>query len=338
MRRIAIYGLLMAIVIGGYAAWKAEQPVHIEPAPDWEATITSDAFSVRTFSVPVDGAEIEAMILLPNSRTSLSGAVVFTGGSGDGLFQNYRKAFLKTYLQDVFLPRNIAVVYANKRGMGASTGNWKNNTIEGRAADVIAVANVVRAMPQIDPGKVGFAGHSQGGWVIVRAAVEDPQTAFALNFMGPLRTPWDQFENMWRNVYACDGKSADQVEAALGRKKQITNVGRAIGKRIPIGQLQFDAAFFDYETRGLLAKVSAPLLSVYGSHDFLVDGPANEAFLTSEFPDGVPAHLEAMTFEGLNHGGFRTSSICAETFNSSSLDHSEELQAAIADWLTRIDL
>ncbi len=336
MRKITLVTLFLVIGIGGYATWMAEQPVQIDPASDWEATITSDAFSVRSFMVPVDGAEIEAMILLPNDRASPSGAVVFTGGSGDGLFQNYRKAFLKTYLQDVFLPRNIAVVYANKRGMGASTGNWKNNTIEGRAADVIAVANAVRAKPEIDPGKVGYAGHSQGGWVVVRAAAEDPKTAFVLDFMGPLRTPWEQFENMWRNVYVCDGKSPDQVEAALERKRMITNVGRSIGQYAPIGQLEFDAAFFDYETEGLLARVSAPLLSVYGSHDFLVDGPASSAFLASEFPTGAPEHLEVMTFEGLNHGGFHTASLCAETFNSTTTEVSPDLQEAIGDWLTRI--
>jgi pimeloyl-ACP methyl ester carboxylesterase len=71
--------------------------------------------------------------------------------------------FLKAYLQDIFLPRGIAVVYVNKRDMGDSTGNWINNTIEGRSSDIQAVADLVRTMPQIDVDRVGYAGHSQGG-------------------------------------------------------------------------------------------------------------------------------------------------------------------------------
>ena len=57
----------------------------------------------------------------------------------------------------------IAVVYVNKRGMGDSTVNWINNTIEGRSSDIQAVADLVRTMPQIDVDRVGYAGHSQGG-------------------------------------------------------------------------------------------------------------------------------------------------------------------------------
>lgn len=316
--------------------WHFERPTHIDPSPDWNSTITGREFTAKSFMVPVETAEIEAMILLPNDFSRPSGAVVFTGGSGDGLFQNYRAGFLKTYLQDIFLPRNIAVVYANKRGMGASTGNWKNNTIEGRAADVIAVADAVRDMPEVDAARVGYAGHSQGGWVVVRAAVEDPRTAFVLNFMGPLRKPWDQFENMWHNIYHCEGMTPEEVEKAYQRKASITRIGDAIGALFPIGQIGFDAKFFAYETKGLLAQVSVPLLAVFGGNDFLVDGPANEAFLAAEFNAAVPPNLEVRTIDGLSHAGFQIPDMCDETFAPRSMAVSPELIGAIEDWLARI--
>lgn len=336
MRKIVMLALAAPVVAGGFFAWKAEQPIPIAPSDDWEASIASPDFVAEPFFVPVDGAKIEAMILLPNDAPGPMGAVVFTGGSGDGLFQNYAPGFLEFCLQDIFLPRGMAVVYANKRGMGASTGNWMNSSIEGRAEDLIAVANAVRNRPDIDAERVGVAGHSQGGWVVVQAVVQDPQIAFVLNFMGPLRTTKDQFDYMWRQVYACEGKNTEEVERAFARKDRITRFAMRIGRYIPIGMLEFDSKFFLYETDGLLAQVSAPILSIYGGNDVLVSGPANEAFLESQFPDGVPQNLEAVTLDGLNHTGNPTPNVCAGLWGAGPHDRSPELVAAIDTWLARI--
>lgn len=335
MRNLMILLVILLVLAGGGLAWLAEQPVRITPALDWQASITSPDFTVRSFTVPVEGAEIEAMILLPVGAEGPTGAVVFTGGSGHGLFQNYAPGFLKTHIQDVFLPRGLAVVYANKRGMGASTGNWMNNTIEGRAKDIMAVADTVRAMPEIHAARVGLAGHSQGGWVVVRAAAHDPRTAFVLNLMGPLRPTWDQFDFMWHAIYTCDGMTADAVDRAFRRKAGLTRVAMAIGRVLPIGMLEFDARFFAYETDGLLARVKAPLLSVYGGADILVHGPSNEAYLQAQFPQGVPAHIRAATIAGVNHRGYRTPDICDETAGQGPEDAEPGVKAAIENWLTQ---
>lgn len=336
MHKFTYVALAIALGLAAYA-WKAAQPVHRDPAPDWQATITSPDFNVTPFNVPVEGAVLEAMILMPNHVAAPVGAVVFTGGSGDGLFQNYAPGFLKTYLQNIFLPRGMAVVYANKRGMGGSTGNWMNNTIEGRAADLLAVVEAVRAMPGIDPTRVGVAGHSQGGWVVVQAASQDPKLAFVLNFMGPLRPPPAQFRTMWINTYRCDGHNGDDLERAFARKERITRFGRVVGRFLPIGMLEFDAKFFPYETDGLLARVKAPVLSVYGGSDILVDGPASEAFLAAEFAQGTPDHIEAVTIPGINHIGYQRADMCDETTGTGPEDASPELTAIIEDWLARIE-
>ena len=92
--KLALMGLALA---GVFFVWKAEQPIPIAPSADWQASINSPDLRAETFFVPVEGAEIEAMILLPNAATEPRGAVVFTGGSGDGLFQNYAPGFLQFY-------------------------------------------------------------------------------------------------------------------------------------------------------------------------------------------------------------------------------------------------
>lgn len=337
MRRLCWIGL--PLVAGAiYFGWKIEQPVKIPHAANWQASITGKTFTNRSFMVPVAGAEIEATMLLPNPVSDHLAAVVFFPGSGHSLYQNYAPGFLETHLQNVFLPRGVAVVYMNKRGMGASTGNWMNQDIPGFADDMLAVVQSVRAMPEIDAARVGVAGHSQGGWVAVRAAATDPDLAFALNLMGPLRPPLDQFYYSWHTRYACQGFGPFRTTLAYRWKRGITGVASMVSRALPLGQFEFDRKFFAYETAGLLPSIDVPLLSVFGSTDNLVDGAANEAFLATEFKSGIPAHLRAVTLTAVNHRGYLRADICDETAGTGPEDASPEVKTTIEAWLTGIGL
>jgi hypothetical protein len=69
MRRILKISAILVLAIAVYIGWEGEQPVPMSPSPDWEASITSPDFAATTFSVPVVGAELEAMILIPQILT-----------------------------------------------------------------------------------------------------------------------------------------------------------------------------------------------------------------------------------------------------------------------------
>ena len=336
MRRYLMAAVAIGILV--VLGWSAEQPVEVLPAATWEQTISNPEFTHQTFMVPVKGAMIEAMILLPSNTQSPSPAIVFFPGSGHSLYQNYAPGFLETHLQDIFLPRGIAVVYMNKRGMGASTGNWMNASIEGFAEDMHVVVQTVRALPQIDATRVGVAGHSQGGWVAVRAAATDPELAFALNLMGPLRAPSGHFEYMWHQRYNCSGYGQTRARLAYLWKAGSTTIASWISHILPVGQFEFDRKFFAYETTGLLADVRMPLLSVYGLSDNLVDGPANAAFLSSDFPAGVPSHIEITILENVNHRGYLRDDICDETSGIRSEEAAPEVRTTIENWLSGIGL
>ena len=77
----------LALLAAAVAAWGwiKEQPIHRTPAPDWEASITLPGVAAVPFTVPVAGATLEALMLKPEASGPV-GAVVFAGGSGDGLF------------------------------------------------------------------------------------------------------------------------------------------------------------------------------------------------------------------------------------------------------------
>ena len=85
-------------------------------------TGASPVFSL-THSVEADGAELEIELIVPAGGRAVKPAVIFAGGSSPVDFRDYEKDFRETLIEEVFLPRDIAVVYVNKRGLGGSTGN-----------------------------------------------------------------------------------------------------------------------------------------------------------------------------------------------------------------------
>jgi uncharacterized protein len=114
-------------------------------------------------------------------------AVAFVHGSGPQT---------RAYLPDLgalLLHQGVAVLAYDKRGNGQSAGNYPGEsptpfTIDVLASDAQAAVRFLAAQPELDPARVGLAGHSQAGWIVPRAAAREPKVRFAILFAGPAVT------------------------------------------------------------------------------------------------------------------------------------------------------
>jgi pimeloyl-ACP methyl ester carboxylesterase len=91
------------------------------------------------------------------------------------------------------------VLSYDKRGVGESSGSWLAATIDELAADAIAAVERLRGQPEANADAVGLFGHSEGGWVVLRAAVGRDGLAFVVTNAGPGITPAEQDRHAWRN-------------------------------------------------------------------------------------------------------------------------------------------
>src|SRR5690242_10348923 len=124
-------------------------------------------------------------------------AVAFLHGSGPTT---------RAYLPDLDVPfvRNgVAVLAYDKRGVGQSSGTYPGEspsarTIATLARDAEAAARFLAAQPEIDPERVGLAGHSQAGWIMPLAAKEEPAVHALVVFSGPAVTADenDRYQNL----------------------------------------------------------------------------------------------------------------------------------------------
>jgi uncharacterized protein len=113
-------------------------------------------------------------------------AVVLVHGSGphdrNANVQNH-KIFL--VLADHLSKQGIAVLRYDKRGIGASKGDYRSATSLDFADDAQAASEYLRTRPEIIPGKIGLVGHSEGGLIAPIVAARDDKLGFIVMMAAP---------------------------------------------------------------------------------------------------------------------------------------------------------
>jgi dienelactone hydrolase len=96
-------------------------------------------------------------------------AVVLLQGSGGEIRWGTNR-----FIADRFARLGIAALVYDKRGSGASTGDWKASSYDDLAKDALAGIDLLASRPDIDPKRIGLHGHSEGGIIAPIATVHAP--------------------------------------------------------------------------------------------------------------------------------------------------------------------
>jgi dienelactone hydrolase len=85
------------------------------------------------------------------------------------------------FIADRFARAGIVTLIFDKRGTGGSTGDWRTADFDALAGDALAGMALLRARPEVDAGRIGLHGHSQGGIVApIAAALAGGAVAFVV--------------------------------------------------------------------------------------------------------------------------------------------------------------
>ncbi|NUT32792.1 MAG: prolyl oligopeptidase family serine peptidase [Hamadaea sp.] len=125
------------------------------------------------------------------------------------------------------------------------------------ANDALAGVQLLRGLPDVDPGKVGLWGLSEGGWVAPLAASRSADVAFLIAIGGsglsPARTQaWNLNNRLSRN-----GVAQPTARGLVGA-----------GMAMAVGLEQFPEA--DHDPVEVLREVRQPVLAIWGELDMLV--------------------------------------------------------------------
>jgi pimeloyl-ACP methyl ester carboxylesterase len=156
-------------------ARRSQEPVRPFPYEEREVRYASRAPGIRlagTLTLPRVPGRHPAILLISGSGAQ----------DRDETVAGHRPFLV---LADHFTRHGYAVLRVDDRGAGQSTGNVLTSGLEDLAVDVLAGLDYLRTVPEIDPGRIGLMGHSEGGFVAPLVAAADPAVAFIGLLAGP---------------------------------------------------------------------------------------------------------------------------------------------------------
>lgn len=145
--------------------------------------------------------------------------IVLVHGSGPQDRHGY--ASVIEFLAMEFAQAGYVVLTYDKRGVGASGGDWTRAGFEHLASDAGAALATLRAEPGVDPNRVGLGGSSQAGWVAAKAIEQGsaPAFVFLLGAAGAAMTVEEQNQYNTRVQMQCAGLNPAQIALALEQQQ-----------------------------------------------------------------------------------------------------------------------
>jgi len=278
------------------------------------------------FAGGTDGVELAGTLTLPATGGPHPAAILLSGSGpqdrNEEIFQH--KPFL--VLADYLTRRGIAVLRYDDRGVAGSTGEFATATTRDFAADAEAALAYLRTRADIQPGAIGFVGHSEGGLVAPLVASRAP-VAWIVMIAGP-GLPGDSILalqvdalNEAAGMPAAQRAAANSLQRRLmdvavsdrepvAAREEITRLLRAEMPGLAEEQAHAQAAaltsewmrgFLRHDPRPVLRELTIPVLAVNGGNDLQVLARPNLAAIESALAEAGNEDLSTVELEGLNH-------------------------------------
>jgi pimeloyl-ACP methyl ester carboxylesterase len=258
-------------------------------------------------------------------------------------------------LADALTRNNFEVLRYDKRGIGASTGDYATATTEDFASDAEAAIAFLKSRPEVNPKKLALIGHSEGGLIAAILAVRQPQQISSIVLLAaPALKGEDTLLLQSKLIAQAGGLGDEQITASLAfdRKayslvreekdpatleKKLNDLVRATGmaNALPAPALQSQIRlisspwfryFLDYDPVPTLKKLSVPVLALDGDKDLQVPSAENLPLIQSTLESADNKDFEVAELPNLNHlfqhsetGSPSEYGVIQETFSADAL-------------------
>ena len=295
-----------------------------EPKPPYDYVIkevsykstTDDVVLAGTLSLPKGDGPFPAVMLLSGSGPQDRNSSIFG-----------HKPFL--LLAHELTQSGIAVLRFDERGVGESGGRTSEMTMATQMGDAQAGINYLLSNNQINRTKIGLLGHSLGGILAPKLAIEND-----IDFLVLLAAPGVNGDAMMlkqrKDLLKLRGATDKQIEGTNGmlaslyselRKSSLedealkTELQKKLAIKyettLPVKELNemVNSIVDNEELMAILKsspanyfqKVSCPVLALNGSKDFQVSAKENLAAIEKALSDGGNTAIETHELESLNH-------------------------------------
>lgn len=253
------------------------------------------------------GVSLAGTLAVPEASGSVAGAVL-VGGSGPSTRDN--SGFFVPIRRYLFAA-GIAVLSYDKRGVGGSEGRWESATVDELAADASAALSCLGGRHDVDPDRISLFGHSEGGWVSLRASVTGPppkllvlnscpgvsfitSEVFAQQVAGSSPTEAAQVRRLLTELADLAGAGAG-LQAGQERISAAANeagLARMIASGFELDELTWAQlrVWGNYDPAPDLQRCTVPTVALFGADDPLVP-----------VPNSISAYEQTAALAGRHH-------------------------------------
>ncbi len=272
---------------------------------------------IDSVAFPVDGVTIRGRLFRPGPPGAVaSPAVVFLHGGGR-LHLNSEPE----YFAELLLEEGIASLVYDKRGTGASGGDWSSADFERFVLDGQAAVRFLGRQPGIDAGKIAVVGFSQGGR-LAPAVAAGTNAAAAVSVSGPFVSVPDTRLHALENSFRELGLTESEAGGALSlwsRYLSLLSEGRPVDaldqeiftaartmdtRALPSPSEYFQPApifnSMGFDTGAGPRTLSVPFLALFGAEDITVPVEASVERLRAHF-DFTSGGSSLVIIPGVDH-------------------------------------
>jgi pimeloyl-ACP methyl ester carboxylesterase len=290
-----------------------------------------------TFENKKGKVKFAGTLTLPQGKGPFACAVLLTGSGPQDRDETIfgHKPFL--VLADHLTRKGIAVLRTDDRGVGGSTGSVMKSTTADFADDALAAVEFLKGHQEIDPKRIGFIGHSEGGAVGPLAASRSKEIAFVVMLAGPGLPGEEVLYLQGQAILKAVGADAKALanqrkmqeisfraarekddEAAL---KKFDELWAAFVAQLPAEEQKLAAEqakgiradfqatvltpwwrfFLVHDPRPALRQVRCPVLALFGEKDVQVTPKENLAAVEAALKEAGNKDVTLKVIPGVNH-------------------------------------
>ncbi len=275
------------------------------------------------------GVTLAGTLTLPMGPGPFAAAVLIAGSGPqdrDESLANH-KPFL--VLSDYLTRKGIAVLRYDKRGVGKSTGSADQATTVDLTGDAESAISYLKSRKEIDPGKIGLIGHSEGSMIAPFIAVRSHDIPWMVLLAAPATKGEDSLLNQSELIARAGGLSDKQIATSLNFDKEAYDLVRkekdpaVLMEKLKglVKESGFDSAippaalepqlrmmtspwfrfFLDYDPLPNLRGAKSPVLALYGEKDLQVPPKINLPLLQKALAEAGNTQADTRQLPELNH-------------------------------------
>jgi dienelactone hydrolase len=293
--------------------WLCLLPLAVAPAALAQSAKERHAFDAEEVTIKTNGYALAGTLLLPKgaAKRPVPAVVTITGSGPQTREGTPPLPGLEAYkpfrqLAEELAARGIAVLRADDRGYGSSTGRetLATATTSTLADDTRAQLAYLRGRREIDPARIALVGHSEGGAIATLVAASDPRVRAVVLMAAMGKTGREvslsQQEEALAQTPGLTEERKEELRATQRKILQTVIEGGDTSQLPPVASHPWFKEYLTFDPTAAVRRVKQPILILQGEFDRQVTAD-QAALLERAARDAGNRDVTVKVFPGLNH-------------------------------------